>query len=694
MPADGQVTGGPDRQSLIDAITARVWTDPQFGELLFSGDSDRALIMLFGEVPAALEGVEFRPQRADRFRARPNAAGGRDITVRPRAAGEPITAYTRVVRGVPELVLVLYTKRCRYQCTECRLPEASSLDLVSGDDIARQAGIGFDVLTAQRFGIRRVSIGNEGSPLDARTLLPEDLDALLARAAAWPGVEEIIIETRSEFATAEVLDRIVAAAAPARLTLKVGLESADDGIRNNVLRKRMDLGEFEASVHRMGERGIGLSCYVLLKAHPLHDDVAGRADALATCEYLTGLCRGAGVELELRINSMYMAAGTPWATWATEAGWVPPSVFDLAEVMCAAAGAGVPVFAGLSAEGLATEGGHYDSRPDYRQWAAELLDRFNETGNMSLLREAATFRARTPVPGPSWRPPGVLLYGDVQERLGPLPGSLISAPQTAPGGGGPPVVTAFAGFADPQTGVSGHGFGRGWSTTEAHAGAALEAYERLLTRAHPAPPGGASGSAVAFTREDAIRTAFCEAVERGAAAAWWQGCLAAPAVDLSTVDDTRIHSFIDGQRAARRKVWVLDITPGVIPVFIVFVQEPGQQFPVSGMACRPGKYQAIEAAVLEAAQAVCYAGQEQGKWPAAWEGPRFWEPGTGRAAWSAIPDGPDGASWRDLSARAGLAVTVHDLPQLCDGLAAVRVTIPGLRSIHQPGGYNRAPFPI
>ena len=683
---------GQDRQELISELTARVWRDPGFAGLLFSSDPTEALILQFGHVPAALAGDVFEPQRIDRYRAVRNAAGGHDITVRARAAGVPITAYTRCVRGTPELVLVLYTKRCRYSCTECLLPEASSLELVSGGDIARQADAGFDLLTRERFPIRRVQLNNEGSPLDARTLLPEDLDAILRRSAAWPGVEEIIIETRSEFATAGVLDRIMAAAAPARLTLKVGLESADGGIRNNILRKRMDLGEFEASVHRMGERGIGLSCYVLLKAHPLHDDAAGRADALATCEYLTELCARARVDLELRINSMYMARGTPWAKMAIEAGWEPPSIFDLAEVMQAAASAGVPVFAGLSSEGLATETGHFDSRPDYRPWAHELLDRFNETGDQDLLAEVAGFRAKTPAPAPSWAPPGVLLYGEVRARAAPLLGGPLSEPQTAPGGGGPGAYTALAAYAGPAHGAGPeHAFGRGWSTTEAKARALMEAYERLLTRAHPIPHPEGHGAAASFTRKDAILAAFCEAVERDAAAAWWRAQRPVPAIQLATVPDARIKAFAAQHKRAGRAVWMLGITSAArIPAFIVFIHEPGKP-PVSGMACHPSKSHAAREAVLEAAQAWCYAGQQQAKWPLPLDGDQFWAPGRTRVPWWHVPDGPAAPGWRNLAAAAGLTVTVHDLPQLCDGLTAVQVTVPGLRSIHSCGP---VPFPI
>src|SRR6185437_415459 len=138
---------------------------------------------------------------------------------------------------------------------------------------------------------------------------------------------------------------------------------------------------------------------------------------------------------------------------------------------------------------------------------------------LNLLEQAATYRARAwPPPAPvlgrvnpnaARARPQMLLYCDVRERLAPLLESgLISAPQTATGGGGPGPFTALAAWTDPGHVFSEHGFGRGWSTTEAHATASMEAYERLLTRTHPVSHPQGYGAAAAFTREDAIRTAF------------------------------------------------------------------------------------------------------------------------------------------------------------------------------------------
>jgi uncharacterized Fe-S cluster-containing MiaB family protein len=162
----------------------------------------------------------------------------------------------------------------------------------------------------------------------------------------------------------------------------------------------MDLGAFEQTVQLMGELGIRLAAYVLVKADPRHDDAAGRADAIATCDYLKRLCRAAGVGLELRVNTMYRAEGSPWARSAADAGWTPPSIHDLAEVLNQVAEPGVAVYAGLSEEGYATADGHYEARLDYDPRVSKLLRLYNETGNLELLREAATFRPRATTAGP------------------------------------------------------------------------------------------------------------------------------------------------------------------------------------------------------------------------------------------------------------------------------------------------------
>jgi radical SAM enzyme (TIGR01210 family) len=714
------VTAGADPQDPIGRLTRRAWESPAFEALLFS-DPHRAMLAEFGEVPPALADAQFRQVEADRVRVRQGGQGGRIITVRPQYGDEPISAFTRVTLGIPELVIAFQTRRCQHfgrNCTMCVLPLASAHSLVPPEGIARQLDYSFALLDGG-FAIERVSFGNEGSPLDTRTLPGGDLKMILERCAGHPGVREVVIETRHEYATAEVLDRVQEQVAPCGLTLKVGLEVADHRIREDILRKGIDLGEFEDTVSRMGRRNIGLSAYVLLKADPGHTDAAGVADAISTCDYLKRLCRRTGTRLELYVNSMYRAAGSPWARRADKAGWTPPRIQDLAAVLWQVAEPGVAVRAGLSEEGLSAPGGHYDALPDYAPEVSALLLEYNRTGDLELLREAATYQDTTPA---SPHPPS--FHEDVRARLGPLLDpvtGLVSAAKPIPASGGSAAFVAAAGYTDPRTGSRSpdYGFGAGWTAGDAKAKAVLEAYERHLALADPGRallPGEPRGTAVAFTRPDAIATALMEVLERDAAAIWWQARLAAPAVDLDTVDDPHIQRFAAEQRALGRRIWMLDITSAIgVPVFIVFVQDAAGQFPVFGMACHPAKLQAAHKAVLEAAQALCYADSERQKWRLPGQTGNFWEPGEGAVAWASIPDAA-AASYLGLAERAGLTLTVHDLPQLCQGLAGVQVIVPGLCGLRGPtrrarvrkeatrrglpsellatGQYNLAPFPI
>lgn len=201
-----RLTADTDPHVLIDALTTRAWADPGFAEMLFS-HPDRAMIAEFGQVPPALAGAQFRRREADRVRVRQDGPGRRIITVRSQHGDAPLSAFTRVTLGVPELVIAFYTRRCRSQCSMCTLPQASAHSLVPKDGIARQLDSAFALLDGG-FAIQRVTIGNEGSPLDARTLPAAHLAMILRRCAGHPGVREVVIETRAEYATERVLDRI------------------------------------------------------------------------------------------------------------------------------------------------------------------------------------------------------------------------------------------------------------------------------------------------------------------------------------------------------------------------------------------------------------------------------------------------------------------------------------------------------
>lgn len=385
---DREQDGG--RQALLNLITERAWRDVEFRSLLFS-DSAAALRSVFGEIPAALVGVDFVQRPVDRtlVRKRPD---GRHLIVRPKRADRLISGLVRNIAGQRDLVVVFNSKRCQYQCSFCTLPSTSSYSLIGHNELLAQLDEAFAIADGQE--LDQISLGNEGSILDSSTFPASALETVLRRCAEREGVHSIVLETRSEFITPTLIDDLRRWAHPCEVTLKIGLESVSNDVRERILRKRMSLADFEDVVRMLGRADVRLSSYVLLKASPWHDDEAGRDDAIATCGYLKDLCRSAGTALELRVNSMYRAAGSRWSQWAVESGWTPPSIFDLGEVMWTVRAPDVFVYAGLSEEGLATADGHYEARDDYEPWARDHLERYNETGDSNLLRTVALYRGR------------------------------------------------------------------------------------------------------------------------------------------------------------------------------------------------------------------------------------------------------------------------------------------------------------
>jgi radical SAM enzyme (TIGR01210 family) len=383
-------SGNLAHNTVVNRLTSRAWRDISFRDLLFKRPRE-ALITEFGTIPEGFDNVTFTAREVDRAVIR-NTPQGKRLIVRPKRGDQPLSILVRQVFGVPELVVVFYTKRCQYQCSFCTLPLISAYSDVSLPSIERQLSRAFEQAGAALRDVRQVSLGNEGSILDVKTFSREQLAHVMTRCAALPSAEGIVLETRAEFVSEELLDEMLEWITPCQLTLKIGLESADYEIREKILRKRMALEQFETVVELLGRKAVGLASYVLVKAHPAHSDEEGRADALNTCDYLKRLCRRCGTSLTLRINAMYRAENSIWARWAAVEQWTPPSIFDLAEVMLDVHEDGVRVFAGLYDEGLATRDGHYEVRADFQQWALAALERYNQTEEIELLRQVANHR--------------------------------------------------------------------------------------------------------------------------------------------------------------------------------------------------------------------------------------------------------------------------------------------------------------
>lgn len=269
--------------------------------------------------------------------------------------------------GEQDLTVLFNTKRCRYQCKFCALPFKSSKEWIGEDDVVAQFRYVIDEAKHSLGVIERVTLANEGSVLDETTYPPGALTQITTAIRQLPRVRKIVLETRLEFARAERL-REIAEFSGKRLDLLTGFETLDPDLRERVLGKREPLEVFQTGLDVAAQVGADLTCYVLFKPDSEMTDDQARAEAEASIDYLVGSCKKRGLRLTIRLNPMYVAKGTHWARRAEElANYAPPRLSDVQALAEKKRVEGVPVYVGLTSEGLSDQDKTYSGREDFNR---------------------------------------------------------------------------------------------------------------------------------------------------------------------------------------------------------------------------------------------------------------------------------------------------------------------------------------
>jgi archaeosine synthase beta-subunit len=285
----------------------------------------------------------------------------------------------RTFLGENDLLVILNTKRCQYQCAFCRLPAKSSRTWVVDEDVVRQFRYVAGELRHGLSVVDRLTLSNEGSVLDERTLGPAALLEIVAGIGAMRRVRRIEFETRLEFVQPDVLAELKAAAPRAAIGILTGFETVDKRIRDEVLRKQEPLPMVLAGLDSIACAGAALTAYVLFKPDPHMSDQEAYDEAASTIDYLNRQCSQRGIDLTIRLNPMYRAVGSRWAREAARApDYAPPKLTDVMRVAEEAAVQGTKIYIGLSAEGLADEDGTYRAREDYSASLIRHVKGFND----------------------------------------------------------------------------------------------------------------------------------------------------------------------------------------------------------------------------------------------------------------------------------------------------------------------------
>lgn len=304
---------------------------------------------------------------------------------------EPHFFLLRTFLGQNDLLIIFNTKRCRYRCFFCELPAKSSKTWIETEAIAAQFEFAVNEVKHALSIIDRVTLSNEGSVFDSTTF-PQELLLEIAEALnECRRVRSVVLETRLEFVEERRVRAIQERLSRASVNILTGFETLDQEIRDNVLHKNEPLKVFLKGLDRLGSVGADLTAYILYKPDPSMTDRAAYDEALRSVEFLANECAIRDIALSLRLNPMYVAKGSPWAKRVERmAEYLPPRLTDCMKLAEEITHTGLPVYIGLSTEGLGEEKDTYMAREDYDPQLIKAVKTFNDH-QVFLLDSAAGY---------------------------------------------------------------------------------------------------------------------------------------------------------------------------------------------------------------------------------------------------------------------------------------------------------------
>lgn len=174
-------------------------------------------------------------------------------------------------------------------------------------------------------GTKYVKIFNSGSFFDENEISKDERKKIFA-IARDKGVNKLLVETRPEFITPPVCNDIATATEDLDITVAIGLESASDFVRTNMINKGFLFSHYLKAVKMLKEAGSGVKTYLLLKS-PFMSEKEAYLDALSSIEATIPLSD------EISINPVNIQSGTLANDLFHRGYYRPPWIWTLLRVM-------------------------------------------------------------------------------------------------------------------------------------------------------------------------------------------------------------------------------------------------------------------------------------------------------------------------------------------------------------------------
>ncbi len=308
---------------------------------------------------------------------------------------QPAGVEVSAVGGGLRLMVILRAPGCIYAvrtggCTNCGFWHHLTTEgaPVSAEDLVAQLQAALDAHRDQLEQVVEVDLFCSGSLLADEEVPADARIGLLSLCAGLPALRRVVVESRPEYVSRATVEPLVSAleSSDARLEVAIGLETADDRLRREQIRKGFTLAQFERAAEVLAGLQVGLGVYLLLKPMGTGEEEAVD-DVLASGRYLAELRRRLSLDVRVALEPTFVPEGTPLHEELVAGRYSPPSLWSVIRVTRGLAAMGHTVHVGLSNEGMPADTVP-SGCPRCTGPLREALSRFNETRDTDSLEVA------------------------------------------------------------------------------------------------------------------------------------------------------------------------------------------------------------------------------------------------------------------------------------------------------------------
>jgi radical SAM enzyme (TIGR01210 family) len=284
------------------------------------------------------------------------------------------------------LMIVIKTKGCEYAkktggCTVCGFLNNAS-DAITGKDIIDQLN---DTIHSNNLDdVKEIDILTLGSFLNDAEVSINTRTALLKRVSEIDHIRRVAIESRAEYVTVEKLLKCQQALGDKILDFGIGLESADDYIRNKIVNKGLSKKAFERTIEKVKEAGCHLLVYLLIKPPGLTEKEAIN-DAVNSASYVFKTAKKIGVSVRVAFEPVFICENTELEKLYLQSKYRLLSLWSVVDVILKVHQFG-NIFIGLSDENLSRDRMPHTC-PDCNRYIIDGIEYFNKTQDISRLMD-------------------------------------------------------------------------------------------------------------------------------------------------------------------------------------------------------------------------------------------------------------------------------------------------------------------